>query len=134
MPNFQPKCIFQSSNSVFEVQNSGTYLPRLRVTCTVCFTELDHGSEILSRFSLPKSMKHTTLYNPFFLFRKPNLPNRSDLPVRIRLVHSSNPDKLQYPSQSSSQAGRKARFEGQRRTLMIQMQKQSKSAFVECLN
>ncbi len=25
---------------------------------TVCFTDLDHGSEILSRFSLPKSMKH----------------------------------------------------------------------------
>jgi hypothetical protein len=26
---------------------------------TVCFTDLDHGSEILSRFSLPKSMKHS---------------------------------------------------------------------------
>jgi hypothetical protein len=28
-------------------------------TSTVCFTDLDQGSEILSRFSLPKSMKHT---------------------------------------------------------------------------
>jgi hypothetical protein len=26
---------------------------------TVCFTDLDQGREILSKFSLPKSMKHT---------------------------------------------------------------------------
>jgi hypothetical protein len=26
---------------------------------TVCFTDLDQGSEIISKFKLPKSMKHT---------------------------------------------------------------------------
>ncbi len=35
MPNFQSKCVFLSANSVFEVQNCGTYLPRItRLTCT----------------------------------------------------------------------------------------------------
>ncbi len=34
MPNFQSKCVFLSANSVFSVQNSGTYLPRItRLTC-----------------------------------------------------------------------------------------------------
>ncbi len=31
----------------------------VKTVTTVCFTDLDHGSEILSRFSLPKSMKHS---------------------------------------------------------------------------
>jgi hypothetical protein len=26
---------------------------------TVCFTDLDHGYEIISKFSMPKLMKHT---------------------------------------------------------------------------
>ncbi len=35
MPNFQSKCVFLSANSVFVVQNNGTYLPRItRPTCT----------------------------------------------------------------------------------------------------
>ncbi len=34
MPNFQSNCVFLSANSVFAVQNSGTYLPRkMRLTC-----------------------------------------------------------------------------------------------------
>ncbi len=32
--------------------------PKLNI-CTVCFTNLEQGSEITSKFSLPKSMKHT---------------------------------------------------------------------------
>ncbi len=28
-------------------------------SCTVCFTDLEQGSEIISKFILPKSMKHT---------------------------------------------------------------------------
>jgi hypothetical protein len=38
------------------------------VKSTVCFTDLDHGSDILSRFSLPKSMKHTVDYEHSRLF------------------------------------------------------------------
>ncbi len=30
-------------------------------SCTVCFTDLDQGSEIISKFTLPKSMKHTVV-------------------------------------------------------------------------
>ena len=34
MPNFQSKCVFLSVNSVFGVQNSRTYLPRItKPTC-----------------------------------------------------------------------------------------------------
>ncbi len=29
--------------------------------CTVCFTDLDQGSEIISKFSYAKSMKHTVV-------------------------------------------------------------------------
>jgi hypothetical protein len=31
---------------------------------TVCFTDLDQGSEILNRFSLPNSIKHTVGLTP----------------------------------------------------------------------
>jgi hypothetical protein len=35
-------------------------------TSTVCFTDLDQGIEIISRFSLPKSMKHTVFLKTLF--------------------------------------------------------------------
>ncbi len=35
------------------------FLKALKSRHAVCFTDLDQGSEIISRFSLPKSMKHT---------------------------------------------------------------------------
>jgi hypothetical protein len=35
------------------------------ITATVSFTDLDQGREILSRFSLPKSMKHSVQQTKF---------------------------------------------------------------------
>ncbi len=43
------------------------YKPEEDRTSTVCFTDLDQGGEILSKFSLPKSMKHPV---PFFFSTK----------------------------------------------------------------
>ncbi len=48
--HFKPKI---TERKVFLLHN---FVPK---EGTVCFTDIDQGSEILSKFSLPKSMKHT---------------------------------------------------------------------------
>ncbi len=46
-------------NDLFSSRNVDGFHKQLRVPTTVCLTDLDQVSEIISRFSLPKSMKHT---------------------------------------------------------------------------
>ncbi len=43
----------------FHLEKVPSYNKYLHVNCTVCFTDLDQASEILSYISFPKSMKHT---------------------------------------------------------------------------
>jgi hypothetical protein len=43
-------------------QLSASYLFLFIYASTVSFTDLDQGREILSRFSLPKSMKHSVCH------------------------------------------------------------------------
>ncbi len=51
MPNSQSKCVFLTANSVFAVQNSGTYLPRItRPTCTVKLGYNEHDCELTHFF------------------------------------------------------------------------------------
>jgi hypothetical protein len=43
----------------FHLEKVPGYNKYMHVNCTVCFTDLDEASDILSYISLPKSMKHT---------------------------------------------------------------------------
>jgi hypothetical protein len=62
---------------------------------TVSFTDLDQGREILSRFSLPKSMKHSVLKFELFYFYGLTL-NTSGLNVLNLIRNTVHDGKFEY--------------------------------------
>jgi hypothetical protein len=52
---FYSKCVFLSANLVFEVQNSGTYRPR--ITRPTCIIQIKVHDEILDKFKDKMSFK-----------------------------------------------------------------------------
>ncbi len=55
---------------------------------TVSFTDLDQGREILSRFSLPKSMKHSVALDQGFIFYEPSTRDLRSIHVPSKIPKS----------------------------------------------